>query len=292
MKNQNRITRNLAGILLLALVTMACGVKLKSPLSEIKPGPSQTVDVEIPYTEQSTGIVLNLDFIAGDLKLAPGSNDQIVSGTAIYNAVELEPIIDENGSSYTLKAGNMKIEGMPVCPDDVNNSWDLKLANIPMSLNLVAGAYNGNLELGGLSLEKLSISEVGSTETVNFSKPNQVEMSSLTFSTGGSTLIMKGLANANFAQMDFNSGAGDYTLSFDGDLQRDASVIIKTGAATLTIIVPAGVNSRITYNGGLSSVNVEGGWTQNENIYNLSGSGPTITITVDLGLGTLNLKTK
>lgn len=292
MKNQNRITRNLAGILLLALVTMACGVKLKSPLSEIKPGPSQTVDVEIPYTEQSTGIVLNLDFIAGDLKLAPGSNDQIVSGTAIYNAVELEPIIDENGSSYTLKAGNMKIEGMPVCPDDVNNSWDLKLANIPMSLNLVAGAYNGNLELGGLSLEKLSISEVGSTETVNFSKPNQVEMSSLTFSTGGSTLIMKGLANANFAQMDFNSGAGDYTLSFDGDLQRDASVIIKTGAATLTIIVPAGVNSQITYNGGLSSVNVEGGWTQNENIYNLSGSGPTITITVDLGLGTLNLKTK
>jgi hypothetical protein len=292
MKNQNRITRNLAGILLLALVTMACGVKLKSPLSEIKPGPSQTVDVEIPYTEQSTGIVLNLDFIAGDLKLAPGSNDQIVSGTAIYNAVELEPIIDENGSSYTLKAGNMKIEGMPVCPDDVTNSWDLKLANIPMSLNLVAGAYNGNLELGGLSLEKLSISEVGSTETVNFSKPNQVEMSSLTFSTGGSTLIMKGLANANFAQMDFNSGAGDYTLSFDGDLQRDASVIIKTGAATLTIIVPAGVNSQITYNGGLSSVNVEGGWTQNENIYNLSGSGPTITITVDLGLGTLNLKTK
>jgi len=103
---------------------------------------------------------------------------------------------------------------------------------------------------------------------------------------------LKGLANANFEQMTFNSGAGDYTLSFDGDLQRDASVMIETGASTVNIIVPKGVNAQVTFDGGLSSVKADGGWEQNGNVYTLSGSGPTITITVKMGVGTLNLKTE
>jgi hypothetical protein len=51
---------------------------------------------------------------------------------------------------------------------------------------------------------------------------------------------LKGLANANFEQMSFTSGAGDYTLSFNGDLQRDASVTIDSGFGTVNIIVPEG----------------------------------------------------
>jgi hypothetical protein len=142
-----------------------------------------------------------------------------------------------------------------------------------------------------LSLEKLAISEMGSDASVTFSAPNQVEMSSFTYDTGGSTLVLKGLANANFEQMTFNSGAGDYTLSFDGDLQRDANVSIDSGISTLNIIVPRGVNAQVTFDGGLSYVNMDGGWQQDVDIYTLSGSGPTITINVKMGVGTLNLKT-
>lgn len=117
-------------------------------------------------------------------------------------------------------------------------------------------------------------------------------MSSFTFSTGGSSMELKGLANANFERMNFSSGAGTYTLSFDGELQRDASVMIDTGASTVNIIVPEGVNARLTYEGGLSSVDAGAGWVKNGNIYTLSGSGPTITITTKIGVGILNLKTE
>jgi hypothetical protein len=105
-------------------------------------------------------------------------------------------------------------------------------------------------------------------------------------------MLLKGLANANFERMIFTSGAGDYTLSFDGDLQRDAIVAIDSGVSTMNIIFPADANALLSFEGGLSSVNPEGGWEQNGDVYTLSGSGPTITISVKMGMGTLNLSTE
>jgi hypothetical protein len=89
--------------------------------------------------------------------------------------------------------------------------------------------------------------------------------------------------------MTFTSGAGDYTLSFDGDLQRPASVTIESGLGTLNIILPEGANAQVTVD-GLSAVNTDGGWSQNGKVYTLSGDGPALTIIVTMGAGTLNLK--
>ena len=296
--NRGRI---LAAALVLTLISMACRANINLPVTQIQTGPTRTVDILVPMPEEAaTGVELNLEFAAGELKLAPGAapetdpgvNEYLASGTATFNAAELEPKVDGSGSSYTLRHDDLKIEGIPNFQDDVKNEWDLQLANTPMSLNIQAGAYNGSFELGGLSLEKLAISEGGSNVACTFSTPNQVEMSSFTYSTGGSTMVLKGLANANFEQMDFNGGAGEYTLSFDGNLQRDASVTIDAGISTVNIIIPQGANAQITFEGGLSSVNTNGGWEQNGDIYVLSGSGPTITILVKMGVGTLNLKTE
>ena len=291
-RTSNRI-RILAAALVLALVAMACSININLPVTKIKTGPTQTVEIQVPMpAEPSTGVGLNLEFVAGELKLAPGASGSLASGTATFNAVDFEPKVEAAGSSYTLRSGDMKIEGIPNFKDDLKNEWDLQLANTPMSLTIQAGAYTGSFELGGLSLEKLMISEGGSDFTGSFSEPNHVEMSSFTFSTGGSKVKLKGLANANFEQMTFSSGAGDYILSFDGELQRDASVTIDSGLGTVNIIVPEGVNAQVTFEGGLTTINKAGGWGQNGNVYTLSGAGPTITITVKMGAGTLNLKTE
>ena len=291
------LSRILAAALVLALVIAACGANIKAPVTQIEIGPTQTIDIQVPMPEgPATGVELNLEFAAGELKLSPqaalGASRYLASGTATFNAIDLEPKVEVAGTSCTVNHGNLKIEGIPNFQKDLKNEWDLQLANTPMSLNIKAGAYTGNVELGGLSLEKLAISEAGSKANLAFSTPNPVEMSSFTYSTGGSTISLKGLANANFEQMTFTSGAGDYTLSFDGDLQRDARVMIDSGVSTVNIIVPAGGNAQVTFDGGLSSVKAEGGWVQNEDVYTLSGSGPALTIMVKMGVGTLNLKTE
>ena len=276
--------------ILLALVTSACGLNMKSPVTNITTGPTQTIDVQVPLPEAQTGVELYLEFVSGDLKLSPGANGYLASGTSTFNVASFEPIVEANGASYKLRSGDQKIEGIPKFSDDFQNQWDLQLANTPMSLSINAGPYNGSLELGGLSLEKLTISEAGSNVNVAFSQPNQVAMSTFTYSTGGSTMVLKGLANANFEQMTFNSGAGDYTLSFDGDLQRDAKVLIDSGVSTLNIIVPQGVNARVAFDGGLSSVVPDAAWQKDGDTYTLPSSGHTIDITVKMGIGTLNLK--
>jgi len=286
-----RINRILAAALIMSFVTMACGISL--PVTQIKTGSIQGVEIQVPMPEEaSTGVELNLEFVAGDLKLAPGANGYLASGKATFNAVDFGPKVEATGSSYTLRQGDLEIEGVPVAQEDLINEWDLQLANTPMSLNIQAGAYNGNFELGGLSLEELTISEGGSDLKCKFSEPNLVEMSSFTFYTGGSSLELKGLANANFAQMYFNAGAGDYTLSFDGNLQRDVAVMIDAGVGTVNLIIPEDVNTKLAFEGGLTTINIDGAWSQNGNNYTISGNGPGLTIMVKMGAGTLNLKTE
>ena len=288
---KNRIVHIISASLVLALVTMACGLNL--PVTQIKTGTIQGVEIQVPSPDEPmTGVELTLEFVAGDLKLSPGASGYLASGTATFNAVDFGPKIENTESSYTLSQGDQDIKGLPVAQENLINEWDLQLADRRMSLNIQAGAYNGNFELGGLSLEKLSISEGGSDLTCTFSKPNQVEMSSFTFSTGGSSLELKGLANANFKQMNFNAGAGDYTLSFDGILQRDANVTIDAGVGTVNLIVPDDVNTKLNFEGGLTTINIDGAWSQNGNVYTISGSGPALIIMVKMGAGTLNLKTE
>jgi hypothetical protein len=290
MKIRNIFMRFFAAVTLLML-TASCGKFEKPTIMKLETGAMQTTEINIPYSAASSDMNMELEFMAGELKISPGAVDSLVMGNATFNAEALKPVVINSGGFYTLQQGDQEYEGFPLFSKDVTNYWDIKLSNIPMHLNIEAGAYTGKFELGGLSLKELYINEIGSDLEMGFSEPNQVEMSSFKYMTGGSTMVLKGLANANFSQMDFDSGAGDYTLSFDGDLKRDAKVSIETGMSTLTIRVPRNTNAVVVFDGGMTSINNDG-WTENNNVYSLTGNGPTITINVEMGLGTLNLQTE
>ena len=89
-----------------------------------------------------------------------------------------------------------------------------------MDLTIAAGAYEGNLELGGLALKSLTVKDGASHVDLSFPEPNQTEMSILRYETGASDVKLTGLANANFSTLTFSGGAGNYTLDFSGELQR------------------------------------------------------------------------
>lgn len=276
---------------IMVMVTTACSVVNKWPFEKFDTGPTRNVELQVPFpTGSANPVELKIEFVAGELFLSPGRGDYLISGTASFNAVEFEPRIESADASISLNQGDLKAVDFQGCPENVENQWNMELANVPLKLTINAGAYDGDFELGGLSLVSLDISDGGSDVTCTFSTPNQVVMSSLHYSTGASTTKLVGLANANFETMTFSSGAGDFTLSFDGELQRDAAVTVDSGLGTVTIIVPQGVNAQITLEEGLSTINTGNGWVQNENIYTHSGSGPTISIALKMGAGTLNLE--
>ena len=72
-RTSNRV-HILAAILALALATMACGVNISLPVTKIKTGPTQTVDIQVPMPEEpSTGVELNLEFVGGSTEAGSGS---------------------------------------------------------------------------------------------------------------------------------------------------------------------------------------------------------------------------
>ena len=159
-----------------------------------------------------------------------------------------------------------------------------------MNLEIQAGGYTADYEFGDLSLQNLKIADGAADVSLSFSKSNRVEMDTFRYSSGASNITFDNLANANFDQMIFQSGAGSYRLNFSGELKRDALVRIETGFSTLTVIVPKGVNAVLEIEGGLSNVDLGGDWTKTGSQYVLSGSGPTLRFTVKMGAGTLRLE--
>lgn len=278
-------------VVVLALVTMACGISFNLPITQVKTGATQTESISVPLpqnTSQTTN--LSLSFGAGDFALTAGAQNAIISGTATYNVPDFKPKISIDGNNIRVEQGNLNIQGIPSFGQNINNNWELSLANVPLNLTVSAGAYTGNYELGGLSLQDLEVSDGASNVNLSFSTPNQIPMDTFRYSTGASSIKMKDLANANFNNMIFKCGAGSYELDFSGDLKRDMNVSIESGISNLVVIVPQGVSAKVTFEGGLSSVNSEGAWQKNGNTYTQSGTGSTIRIVVKMGAGTLDLR--
>jgi hypothetical protein len=195
-----------------------------------------------------------------------------------------------NKNVIHVEQGNLQLGGIPNFKNNIRNDWLLQLTDLPVRLTVNGGAYTGRYELGGLSLENLSISDGAADVDLAFSRPNLVDMDTFSYTTGASSVKLTGLANAHFAEMKFRGGAGDYKLDFSGDLRFDTNVAIDSGLSNVTIVVPQGVHAKVIFEGGLTSVSVNGDWVKNGDEYTQTGRGPTLTIVIKMGAGNLNLQ--
>ena len=278
----------------IALASLACSININLPSTEVKTGPTQTETISVPLLSNKETIAdVTIQFGAGNLALQPASGvpTDLINGTAKYNVVDLKPVVTVNNSTITIEQGNLKLTGIPITNSKVVNDWSLSLANAPMNLTVKAGAYQGQYELGGLSIQNLNVTDGASKVDLNFTNPNQVQMTSLQYTTGASEVTLKGLANSCATDITFRGGAGNYTLEFSGKLQSNMNVSVEAGVSQVTIIVPMGVNAQVITETGLMTVSTSGGWQQQGSNYSLSGSGNTITINVKMGAGNLKLET-
>jgi hypothetical protein len=278
-------------VLIFALVSMACGLQINLPEVDLKTGPTETDDLFVALPDGNAVQDVELKFGAGELNLAPGAQEGLIEGTATYNVADLKPEI-RTGNTIEIQTGDLELNGIPNFGNDLINEWDLKLNTHPINLRISAGAYQGRMELGGLSLQSLHVTDGAAEVQLSFSDPNLVGMGNLRYETGASKVELTGLANANFETMNFQVGAGEYTLDFSGDLQQDASIDVDAGISSVTIIVPEGTNATVFVGGGLNDVNRSGAWDRQNDEYSLSGSGPSLTFNVSMGAGSLNLRTR
>ncbi len=273
----------ISAILILAFASLACGFTIDLPARPTAgPETTESITVADPKSDETR---LTLSFGAGKLTLGSGAQN-LVDGTAIYNFADLKPKIEKSAGSIEIKQGDLK--SLPPL-NNIKNEWDLKLGATPMDLTIKAGAYDGNLELGGLALKGLTVRDGASNVDLSFQEPNLTEMSLLRYETGASNVKLTGLANANFSTLTFSGGAGNYTLDFGGKLQRAAVVTVEAGLGDMSLVIPEGVNAVVTVEGAALNVNHSSVWTQNGQKYTQKGSGPTLTIVVKMSAGNLTI---
>ncbi len=273
----------LFAILALALASVACGFSLPQTKST-GPDVTDAISVDAPDGEAT----LALSFGAGKLSVVPGADGKLVSGTATYNLPDFKPEVIQSGTDVEIRQGNYKVNGIPTT-QDVKNEWTLELGAAPMSLSVNAGAYEGTLDLGGLSLTNLNVNDGAAQVTVDFSSPNKVKMNSLRYQTGASNVNLLNLSNANFTSLVFEGGAGNYKLDFGGTLLRDASVNIRAGMSNVTLVIPDGLSVQVTVDSGLSNVSTPAGWTKNGDVYRQDASGAMLTIVIEVGAGNVQI---
>ncbi len=271
----------------LAAAALACSISVNLP--QVTTGPTQTLNISEPAPGAGQTAVVQIGMGAGTLNISAGAAG-LVEGTVQYNVAEWKPTVTHTGGMVTIEQGQPKNNiGLPQSGSKIVNDWALKLGNAPMALTVNAGAYNGTLSLGGVPLTALTIHDGASNAKVTFDAANPQSMSTLNYDTGASTVTLSGLANANAQSVAFTGGAGDYQLDFSGKLQHDMTVSVKAGASTVRLVVPPGVSAKVTVTGGLNNVNADSTWAHSGDTYTQSGSGPTVTVNVDMGVGSLKL---
>lgn len=272
---------------IIVITSLACSFGVPQ-VSRIQTGFTQTFTLNEPRPSTDAVQNVNLKMGMGEFQLAGGA-ESLLEGEVRYNVEEWKPNVTKEDNSLTITQGKEDdpVGGLP--GEDIINEWTVRLGDVPMNLSLRAGAYDGTLDLSGLRLQQLDVQDGASSSEIRFNTLNPEQMQSLTYHSGASNITFLGLANANFTQMTFEGGAGEYVFDFSGDLQRDANVNIKVGLSNVQILVPAGISAKVFVDDGLDSVSMEGTWTKESDHYVNDGDGSQLTINVDMGVGSLRL---
>ncbi len=285
--------RNLLVIGLAVWLLTSCAVPGLG-LRRLRVGPLRTQQIDIPLPEDTNRQVdLFLRFGAARLSFGGGA-DRLVKGTIRYNVEQFKPFITVADGKVRIEQGEDLEAALP--PSGTRNEWSLQVSDgVPYYLRVEAGAYQGTWNLGGLRLRRLDIVEGATQVTYAFDRPNPDVMEELNVTTGASRVHLRNLANANFRQMGFDAGIGEYTLDFGGQLRQSATVRIRTGVSTVTVSVPQATPARVRLRGALRSVQIDGDFRQDGDDYmtpGWAGASNRLDIVVEMGLGTLTLRSE
>jgi hypothetical protein len=278
---------------LLLITSLACSItvnlpNLRVPTVQVTTPRVMTIDEPLP-AGATQPIRLRLEMGMGELRLQAGA-EGLLEGSIRYNVPEWEPQILRGENALTLT--QRQTDGQLAFPKDTINEWDLKLGNYPLDLSINAGAYKGELDLSGVPLTRLHISDGASEARVVFNTPNPLPMEQLRYRTGASKVELVGLGNANAAEIVFEGGTGAYTLDFSGELSQDTKVQIKSGVSQVVLIIPEEMPARIEITGGLNNITPHGTWSIRDGVYEKSGSGARLLIEIQMGVGSLELNVK
>jgi hypothetical protein len=203
-------------------------------------------------------------FGLGEFHLERETGDALYRANVRYVEDFFDPIHEYDATGHELRLGIDGHEDGNVQWDDIKDKRqriDLTISPaVRTSLQLEFGAGRADVDLGGLALERASISTGASESRVHFSRPTVAPCELLDIEVGAAEFQAIGLGNANCKRIEFDGAAGKLGLDFTGEWQQAGTTQadISIGLGGLTLTFPSHLGVHIELSRLLASFNEEG----------------------------------
>jgi hypothetical protein len=204
-----------------------------------------------------TRLRTRLEYAAGNLRLLPGSANELYRMDLAYDPERYLPVSDFDTQSGSVvlglrAAGNGGVR--VVSRGQLNQIATVALSPaVDLALDLSLGAADADLDLGGLRVNELNLKTGASRTVVRFSQPNAARCDAAVISAGAAEISVLGLGNSRCDEVRFEGGMGRVLLDFAGAWSSSSRVEVKMAMGELTVRLPRKVGLRITMDRFLSS---------------------------------------
>ncbi len=192
-------------------------------------------------------VSVKIDLGVAVIDLEKNDSGDILDAEMEYDPDQIKVIADYrkfNDRGKLFLESQTKDQGIDLDLED--NYWKLEFGDqVPLSFDIDVGACKADFDFTGLKIDQLEMDLGASSVKAEFRKPNLHRIREINLDVGASKLIMQGLGNANFEEMVFDGGAGDFTLDFSGDFDHSAEVYIDIGLGSLNLLLPPDAGIRI-----------------------------------------------
>jgi len=194
-----------------------------------------------------------VEFASGTFRLHPGNQNQLYRIDAMYDedSFESSTRFDPGATSLQVGVTPRDVRDGPKIDDESPQYLDLALSTaVPLNLDLKFGAAQSAIELGGLSVHRVSIKTGASSSSIGFDTTNRIVCEVLEIAVGAAELVAEGLGYSRCQTIKLAGGAGEVTLDFTGSWDdafvTSAEVMMGLGVLNLRIPEDVGVELRMS----------------------------------------------
>jgi hypothetical protein len=237
-----------------------------------------------------------VEYGAGELRVEPARGDLLYRLELRYDEEQVRPVTEYDRASGRLKLGvesrdrNRGSHG----GHRVNRGDHATVAlspRVPLALDLKFGAGQANVELGGLTLERVEIATGASESHVSFGAPNLAAAGLVRVEAGAAEVHVTGIGNARARRFEFQGGLGDATLDFGGAWDHSGTASVQMGMGSVTLRLPRSLGVRVTKSSFLTSFD-HGGMVKRGDAWfsrNYDQARYKLDIALDAALGSIDI---
>lgn len=207
----------------------------------------RTVDVARQLRDTGTHDV-RIRYGAGTLDVRPAEDRMLFAMHMRYDEDAVSPVhrYDAGQRRLSLGVGDGSMRLGRGAGKEAHGALRVALSReVPMHLDVGAGAAEARLDLGDMSVRTLRLETGASDSKLTFDRPNRVSMDRLEVRAGAANIELSGLANSRAREIQVTSGVGNVELSFDGAPTSDVEIAAEMALGRVEVTVPRDVGVRV-----------------------------------------------